>query len=93
MLSPVRADSSTALCPSITTPSAGMLSPGRTVKISSFFSCSIGILTSLPSTKTVAVVGESFNKPLSAFVVFPFDLASSILPNVMSVTIIAADSK
>jgi hypothetical protein len=34
MLSPVRADSFTALLPSITTPSTGMLSPGFTTKMS-----------------------------------------------------------
>ncbi len=35
-LSPVSADSSTALVPSMTVPSTGMLSPGRTTKISPF---------------------------------------------------------
>ena len=37
MLSPVSAASFTALMPSTTTPSTGMFSPGRTTKISPFF--------------------------------------------------------
>jgi len=36
MLSPVSADSSTAVDPSVMMPSTGMLSPGRTAKISPF---------------------------------------------------------
>ena len=37
MLSPVRADSFTALWPYRTTPSTGMFSPGRTTKMSPFW--------------------------------------------------------
>ncbi len=93
MLSPVRADSFTALSPSVTTPSTGMLSPGRTTKISSFTTSSAGIVCSTPFRITFAVFGASFIRPLSASVVLPFERASSILPTVISVKIIAADSK
>ena len=92
-LSPVSADSLTALVPSSTTPSTGILSPGRTTKTSSFATCSTGTATSCPSRTTVAVFDASFIRLFSASVVLPFDRASSILPTVMSVRIIAADSK
>ena len=93
MLSPVSAASFTALSPSITTPSTGTLSPGRTTKTSSFCTSSMGTVCSVPPRSTVAVLGASFIKPLSASVVLPLERASSILPTVMSVSIIAADSK
>ena len=83
----------TALVPSSTTPSTGMLSPGRTTKTSSFCTCSTGTVISCPSRTTVAVFGASFIRLFSASVVLPFDRASSILPTVISVRIIAADSK
>ena len=92
-LSPVSADSFTALLPSITTPSAGMLSPGRTRKISPMTICSAGTVTSLPSRSRVAVLGASFIRLFSASVVLPFERASSIFPRVISVSIMAADSK
>ena len=46
MLSPEIADSSTALSPFCTTPSTGIPSPGRTTKISPFFTRSTGTVTS-----------------------------------------------
>ena len=46
MLSPEIADSSTALSPFRTTPSTGIPSPGRTTKISPFFTRSTGTVTS-----------------------------------------------
>ena len=92
-LSPVSADSLTALVPSSTTPSTGMLSPGRTTNTSSLCTCSTGTVTSCSSRITVAVFGASFIRLFSASVVLPFDRASSILPTVISVRIIAADSK
>ena len=92
-LSPVRADSLTALLPSMTTPSAGMLSPGFTANISPTASCSAGIVSSSPPRITVASEGASFISDLSASVVLPLERASSILPTVISVSIIAADSK
>ena len=70
-----------------------MLSPGRTTKMSSFCTCSMGTSISRPSRTTVAVFGASFIRLLSASVVLPLERASSILPTVMSVRIMAADSK
>ena len=93
MLSPVRADSSTALPPSSTIPSVGMFSPGRTTKMSPLRTLSMGTVFSFPSTTSVAVFGVSFISPFSASVVFPLERASSILPTVISVRIMAADSK
>ena len=93
MLSPVRADSSTELLPSSTTPSTGIFSPGRTTKTSPFLTVSMGTVFSCPSIRRVAVFGAIFMRPLRASVVLPLDLASSILPTVMSVRIMAADSK
>ena len=93
MLSPVRADSSTALMPSTTTPSTGMLSPGFTAKKSPVKTSSTDTSVSTPSTILRAVLGASFIRLLRASVVLPLDLASSILPTVMRVRIIAADSK
>ena len=93
MLSPVRADSLTALVPSATTPSTGIFSPGRTMKRSPMCTCSMGISVSAPSFKTTAVLGASFMRLFSASVVFPLERASSILPTVISVRIMAADSK
>ena len=93
MLSPVSADSFTALLPSITTPSTGIFSTGLTANISPFLTCSIGTVSSIPFLITLAVLGASFISPLRASVVFPFERASSIFPTVISVSIIAADSK
>ena len=93
MLSPVSADSLTAQCPSMIRPSAGMLSPVRTMNISPFLISDISTVTSTPSRSITAVLGVSFFNPSSALVVLPFDRASSILPTVMSTKIIAADSK
>ena len=92
-LSPVSAASFTALAPSITVPSTGTLSPGRTTNTSPFRTCSTGTVTSAPPRTTVAVFGASFISPFSASVVRPLERASSILPTVISVRIIAADSK
>ena len=73
MLSPVSADSLTALAPLTTTPSTGMLSPGRTTKVSPLRTLSIGTVSSLPSRTTVAVFGASFMRPFSASVVRPLE--------------------
>ena len=91
--SPVRADSLTALLPSRTTPSTGMLSPGLTTKISPLFTSSTGTSISSPSLRRTAVFGASFSRLLRASVVLPLDIASSILPTVISAGIIAALSK
>ena len=93
MLSPVKADSSAELIPSRTTPSAGNFSPGLTTKISPGFISSAGMTVSAPSTITVAFPGASLASDSKASVVFPFALASSILPIETNTRIIAADSK
>ena len=71
MLSPVRADSSTTLLPSSTTPSTAKLSPGSTMKISSFKTSSAFTVTSLPSFTSVTVFGANSNNDFIAFVVLP----------------------
>ena len=91
--SPVRADSFTALTPEITSPSTEILSPGLTINISPTLTSPIATSFSSPSFNKTAVLGASFISDLSASVVLPFDIASSILPTVIRVGIIAADSK
>jgi len=59
MDSPVAMDSSTALSPSITTPSVGIFSPGRTTIMSPTWTASIGTSTSAPSRRTRAVFAPS----------------------------------
>ena len=86
-------DTLTALAPSSTMPSTGIVSPGLTTKISPFCTRSMSMVSSTPPRSTFAVLGASFMSDLRASVVFPLDLASSILPTVISVRIIAADSK
>ena len=93
MLSPVNADSFTAPLPLITTPSTGIFSPALTMNTSPFLTRSTGTVTSLPSTNSVASSGASFIRLRMASVVLPLDLASSIFPTVISVGIMAADSK
>ena len=61
--------------------------------MSLFATCSIGTVISVPSLSSVAVLGASFISPFKASVVLPFERASSILPRVISVRIVAADSK
>ena len=91
--SPVSADSSTALAPSITTPSTGILSPGYTRNISPTATSSAFTSIFFPSRTTRAVFGASFIRLFSAFVVRPFETASRSFPTVISAGIIAADSK
>ena len=93
MLSPVILDSSTEASPSTTIPSAGMLSPAFTIKTSPTTNSSAGIKISLPSRKTVALLGARSISPRRASAVFPFERASRSFPTVISVSIIAADSK
>ena len=93
MLSPVSADSFTALLPSSTVPSTGMLQPGRTTNMSPSATCSTGTSASFPSLTTTAVLGESFTSAFSASVVFPIERASSIFPTEISTRIIAELSK
>ena len=73
ILSPVRADSSTAVLPSVISASTGILSPGRTTNTSPFFTLSTVTSVSLPSINKVAFLGARFKSALSAFVVLPFE--------------------
>ena len=50
-------------------------------------------VTCFPSRSTTAVLGAMRKRFFSASVVRPFDMASSVLPTVISAGIIAADSK
>ena len=91
--SPVSADSSTAQSPSIITPSTGIEPPGLTTYTSPTRTSSTGTVTSFPSRNKTADLGWRSRSPLSAFVVRPLEIDSKSLPIVMSVTIMAADSK
>ena len=93
ILSPVKEDSFIELWPSIIIPSTGIESPGLTINMSPITTSSTFIVISLPSLITFAVSGASSNKPLIAFVVFPFEYDSKVLPIVIRVKIIADDSK
>lgn len=90
---PVSIDSSTADAPSITTPSTGMRSPGRTTSRSPTLTCSMGTSTSSPSRNKVAVRGARPISFLIASLVRPFARASSSLPRVIRVRMTAAVSK
>ena len=92
-LSPVRALSSSALLPSRMTPSTGTCSPGRTANSIPHITCSMGTVRSFPFSSSTAVLGASCIKRFSASVVLPLERASRVLPTVISVKIIAADSK
>ena len=92
-LSPVRALSLTAELPLTTTPSTGMFSPGRTAKMSPFWTSSMETVTSFPSRISTAVLGASFMSPFRASVVRPLLMASSIFPRVIREGIMAAVSK
>ena len=93
-LSPVITDSSTVPSPSTTVPSAGTPSPAFTTRMSPGRTCSAGTSSSDPSARRrVAVLGDRSISWEMASVVLPFARASKYFPNVMSVRIIAADSK
>ena len=91
--SPVRADSSTVVTPSRITPSAGMISPGRTRKTSPFFTSRASIvMISLPRS-TVACFGARRARLFKASVVRLRERDSKSFPTVIRAGIIAADSK
>ena len=92
-LSPVRALSSTEERPSVTSPSTGMRSPGRTTTRSPTSTSSTGISTSAPSRRTVAVLGARSISRVMASLVLPLERVSRNLPRVISVRIMPADSK
>ena len=93
MDSPVTADSSMLVAPSVTVPSTGMRAPGRTMTVSPRTSVATGTTCSTPPRTTVASAGASCMRARSAPVVCPFARASRYLPTVISVTIMPADSK
>ncbi len=93
MLSPVMTASSTLVLPLIITPSAGILSPGRTTISSPSANSSTGMTTSAPFWITVACFGARSISFSMALEVRPLDRASSHLPKVISVTIMPDDSK
>ena len=92
-LSPVMADSSTEAAPSTTTPSAGMPAPVRTTSSSPTRTSATGTSSSPSAVRRTAVLGERSISEVTASVVLPFARASKYLPKVISVRIIAADSK
>lgn len=55
--------------------------------------CSMGTVRSFPFSNNTAALGASCIKRFSASVVLPLERASRVLPTVISVKIIAADSK
>lgn len=59
ILSPVSIDSSMLECQDTNIPSIGTFSPGFTIMISHFFTCSIGISTNIFPFLTLAVFGAS----------------------------------
>ena len=93
MLSPVSALWSMEECPLTTTPSTGTLAPGRTKNVSPTTTSSSGISISRPSRTTVAVLGARSISFRMASPVLPLLRVSRYLPSVISVKIIAADSK
>ncbi len=92
--SPVTMASSTALLPSVTMPSTGTFSPGRMRNRSPGCTCSSGMSSSLPSSRTMrAVFGASPSSNLIAALVWPRARNSSTCPSNTSVVITAAASK
>ena len=92
-LSPVTTDSSTTPTPSSTVPSTGTASPARTTRTSPGRTRVAGTVSSTSPTILVAVLGERSMSLVMVSVVLPFARASKYLPKVMSVRIMAADSK
>ena len=90
--SPVSIDSSTQELPSLTTPSVGTFSPGRTCTRSPTTTSDTGISTGWPSRSTRAVGGCSCSSLRMASEVWPRARASSKRPSSTSVRITAADS-
>lgn len=94
MGSPVSIDSSTALPPSMTTPSTGTFSPGRTRSLSPAWTSANGMSCSVPSSaRRRAVFGASPSSDLMAAEVCDLALPSSICPSSVSEMITAAASK
>ncbi|OQA09081.1 MAG: hypothetical protein BWY65_01248 [Firmicutes bacterium ADurb.Bin373] len=88
-LSPVSMDSSTVEYPSLTTPSTGILSPGRTTIRSPISTSSTGISISWPFLITRACLGCRPTSFLIASDVRPLAIASRVFPSRTRVMIIA----
>ncbi len=91
--SPVSMDRSTHDVPSLTTPSAGIFSPGSTTTTSPGWSSSMGTRRSTPSARTVASLAPRSSNVRVASPADDRARASSVLPTRISVTITAAVSK
>jgi len=92
--SPVSMDSSTELPPSVTTPSTGTFSPGRTRSKSPTCTWVRGTSSSVPSSRMRrAVLGARPSSDLMAAEVCDLALSSSIWPSSVSEMITTAASK
>ena len=78
--SPVSIDSSTAEAPSVTSPSTGIFSPGRTRSRFPTLTCSTGTSRSWPSTMSRASLAPSSRRALIAVEARPLARASKYRP-------------
>ena len=92
-LSPVIADLSIKVLPSVITPSTGIYSPCLTTRISPAATCETGTSISFPSTSFVTLSGARRRSFSISLPVRRFDFSSSHLPTVTRVKMVAADSK
>ena len=92
-LSPVIRDSSTSLAPSVTVPSTGMRSPGRTTTRSPTLTWASGRSTSPDAVRTRATSGRRALSAWMAAVVCRLARASSHLPSSTRVMMTAEASK
>ena len=93
ILSPVIADWSILVLPSVMMPSTGIRWPGFTRTTSPTITCSTGISICWPLRSTVAVFGARSIRRVRASLVLPLERVSRYLPTVISAKIITADSK
>ena len=95
MLSPVSADSLTALSPSVTTAVNGYAFAGTHNEYIALSTTSLAgtVFLRAVSYYVCGLRGEAYKTLSDASVVLPLERASSSFPTVMSVSIIAADSK
>ena len=94
MGSPVTMDSSTVPLPSVSSPSTGTFSPGRTRSNSPTWMVSMGTVSSMPASDTrTAVLGARSSSALMAPEVFSRALSSSTCPSSTRTVITAAASK
>ena len=77
----------------MTTPSTGMLWPGRMMTMSPGSTSSTGTSSSTPLRSTTAVLGARSISLVMASLVLDLERASSHLPKVISVRMVAAPSK